>query len=511
MTRPNILWICTDQQRSDSLGCYGNPIVRTPHIDSIAKHGTRFNRHITPMQICSPSRATMATGLYPRNHQLITNGMALPESVPTLMAILSDDGYRTHGVGKQHLQPLLAPIELNMPDSRAFWSKPESKQWTGPYYGYQTLDLLLGESDTAQQAGHYANWLKLNYPEAVDLLKPEYAQPAPPEDLDEIWRSAMPVECHYNTWISDQSASFIEAQAVQETPFFLFVSYPDPHHPFDPPGEYADRYKPTDIPLPEIGENELPGRPPYCDKLFTRGDGFRKQYWMADEGAEAGSTITTEDISDESMKTAIAYTYGMIEMIDDGVGRILDALKRSGFADNTIVIFTTDHGEYLGAHGLLHKGPASYRQLTEVSMLMKGPGIAAGLEVNSLTSHIDFMPTLLEMTGRLSEASSYDGLSLIPLLSGETKSIREYTFGEYHPTVHSDLYNQTVYTDKWRYTIYPEMPDWGELFDLENDPSERQNLFIEPGVDHLKRELGEILAQKFPPQPSVENKVLCKW
>jgi arylsulfatase len=198
-------------------------------------------------------------------------------------------------------------------------------------------------------------------------------------------------------------------------------------------------------------------------------------------------------------------------MIDDGVGRILDALKRSGFADNTIVIFTTDHGEYLGAHGLLHKGPASYRQLTEVPMLMKGPGIAAGLEVNSLTSHIDFMPTLLEMTGRLSEASSYDGLSLIPLLSGETKSIREYTFGEYHPTVHSDLYNQTVYTDKWRYTIYPEMPDWGELFDLENDPSERQNLFIEPGVDHLKRELGEILAQKFPPQPSVENKVLCKW
>jgi arylsulfatase A-like enzyme len=398
-----------------------------------------------------------------------------------------------------------------MPDSRAFWEKAESKQWTGPFYGYQTLDLLLGESDTAQQAGHYANWLKQNYPEAVDLLKPEFAQSAPPEDLDEIWRSAMPVECHYNTWISDQSASFIEAQAGRETPFFLFVSYPDPHHPFDPPEEYADRYKPADIPLPEIGENELSGRPPYCDKLFTQGEGFRKLYWMADEGAEAGSTITTEDISDDSMKTAIAYTYGMIEMIDDGVGRILDALKRSGFADNTIVIFTTDHGEYLGAHGLLHKGPASYRQLTEVSMLMKGPGIAAGLEVNSLTSHIDFVPTLLEMTGRLSEDSSYDGLSLTPLLSGETKSIREYTFGEYHPTVRSDLYNQTVYTDKWRYTIYPEMPDWGELFDLENDPSERQNLFFEPDVDQLKRELGEILAQKFPPQPSVENKALCKW
>ena len=511
MTRPNILWICTDQQRSDSLGCYGNPVVRTPHIDAIAKQGVRFNRHITPMQICSPSRATMATGLYPRNHQLITNGMALPESIPTLMTMLANSGYRTHGVGKQHLQPLLAPAELNMPDSRAFWGKVESKQWNGPFYGYQTLDLLLGESDTAQLAGHYANWLKQHYPDAVELPKPEFAQQAPPEDLDEIWRSEMPVECHYNTWISDRSANFIEAQVDDESPFFLFVSYPDPHHPFDPPAEYADRYNPADMPLPEIGPNELQERPPYSDKLFPRGEGFRKQYWMANEGTEAGSMITTENISDESMKTAIAYTYGMIEMIDDGVGRILDALKRGGFSDDTIVIFTTDHGEYLGDHGLLHKGPASYRQLTEVSMLMSGPGIGCGLEVNSLTSHIDFMPTLLEMTDTLAGNTSFDGLSLTPLLTGARQSIREYAFGEYHPTVRADLYNQSVYTDQWRYTVYPELPQWGELFDLKNDPSERHNLFFKLDAEPVKRELGEILAREFPPQAGVENKALCKW
>ena len=100
MNRPNIVWICTDQQRPDSLGCYGNPIVRSPHIDSIARAGARFNRHLTPMQICSPSRATMVTGLYPRNHQLATNGMALPESRPTLMTRLAGAGYRTHGVGQ---------------------------------------------------------------------------------------------------------------------------------------------------------------------------------------------------------------------------------------------------------------------------------------------------------------------------------------------------------------------------------------------------------------------------
>ncbi|MFT5134056.1 MAG: arylsulfatase [Gammaproteobacteria bacterium] len=155
MKKPNILWICTDQQRSDSLGCYGNTEVRSPNIDSIANSGVRFNRHVTPMQICSPIRATMITGQYPRNHQLITNGMALPEDVPTITNALSEDGYNTHAVGKQHLQPILAPAELNMPDSRAFWKKPDADSWHGPYYGYQTIDLLIGESDTAQIAGHY--------------------------------------------------------------------------------------------------------------------------------------------------------------------------------------------------------------------------------------------------------------------------------------------------------------------------------------------------------------------
>ena len=131
MNKPNILFICTDQQRSDSLGCYGNQQVRSPHIDSIATSGVRFKRHITPMQICSPSRATMITGLYPRNHQLITNGKALPESIPTLTQTLADEGYQTHSVGKQHLQPLLAPAKLNMPDSRAFWEKPDATTWNG--------------------------------------------------------------------------------------------------------------------------------------------------------------------------------------------------------------------------------------------------------------------------------------------------------------------------------------------------------------------------------------------
>lgn len=510
MTRPNILLICTDQQRSDSLGCYGNPHVRSPNIDAIAAAGTRFERHLTPMQICSPSRATMISGLYPRHHQLITNGRALPDNVPTLMSLLAASGYNTHGVGKQHLQPILAASELAMPDSRAFWRRPEANDWNGPFYGYQTIDLLLGESDTAQIAGHYASWLRQNFPQSVDLLKPEFADEAPPSDLDEIWRSAMPSKQHYNTWISDCSARFIEQQAGQDDPFFLFVSYPDPHHPFDPPAEYAERYDPEKFDLPQISEVDLASRPPYCTELFPQGP-FRESYWSADEGAEAGSMITTDAISETSMRSAIAYTSAMIEMIDDGVGRILDALAAAGLADDSIVIFTSDHGEYLGDHGLLHKGPASYRGLTELSMLMRGPGIGSGQVVDSLSSHIDLVPTLLELTDTPSTGIAFDGLSLAPLLRGDSDSLREHLFGEYHPTVRKELYNQTIYRGQWRYTIYPEMSDWGEMFDLETDPGETRNLFFDDEHADLRRELSGILEREFPPQAQVENRLLCKW
>ncbi|MFA9421094.1 MAG: sulfatase, partial [Gammaproteobacteria bacterium] len=307
MNPPNIIWICTDQQRSDSLGCSGNKIARTPHIDSLAAAGTRFSRHITPMQICSPSRATMFTGLYPRHHELITNGMALNPQIPTLTGLLADAGYRTHSVGKQHLQPILAPAEFNMPDSRAFWRTDAADDWKGPFYGFQTIDLLLGESDTAAISGHYARWLKNNAPEAAALLKVEAAPEMPPADLDEIWRSAIPAELHYNSWISDRASRFID-QSSSDDPFFMFVSYPDPHHPFAPPIEYADRYKAEDMPLPRVDPGELDGLPDYYTDLFPTERGFRELYWAGLPDMEAGSMIATAGISDDSMRRAIAHT-----------------------------------------------------------------------------------------------------------------------------------------------------------------------------------------------------------
>ena len=509
--QPNFVFICTDQQRSDSLGCTGNSHSKTPNIDSIAMSGIRFRRHSTPMQICSPSRATMLTGLYPRHHRLATNGMALPEDVPVVTRLLEAKGYRTHGIGKQHLQPLLAPSEKFMPDSRAFWNLPQSKVWNGPFYGYQSIDLLLGESDTAHLAGHYANWLRTHFPESVELLKPSSACEPPPPDLDEIWRSAIPPQHHYNTWIGDCAVSFLDQQSTSRSPFFLFVSFPDPHHPFDPPIHYANQFNSDEMPIPRASSSELSKQLPYFDELYPKGEGFRELYWAAREDLEAGSMISTRSISDQSLQMVIAYTYASIAMIDDQVGRILNKLNDLEIMDRTVVMFTSDHGELLGDHDLLHKGPPPYRQLTEVCFLMQGPGISQGKCVEALTNHVDLAPTVLDLAGISIEQFPCDGISLSPMLEDEMNSLRDYDFGEYHPTCRTDVYNQTVRTKQWRFTLYPNRPEWGELYCLDEDPCERLNRFGDQDTRNIQNHLKAVLNEKFPPHPFVDNECLCKW
>lgn len=453
----------------------------------------------------------MITGLYPRHHRLAMNGMALPDDVRVITDTLTAAGYRTHGVGKQHLQPLLAPEELHMPDSRAFWTTPESNDWNGPYYGYQTVDLLLGESDTAHLAGHYATWLRENHPESVPLLQVSAASEPPPADLDEVWRSAMPVEHHYNSWITDRAESFLEQSAAESDPFFLFVSYPDPHHPFDPPAAYADRYDRTVMPVIRLSDRERRRQLPYYDKLYPKGQGFRELYWKARTDVEAGSMISTDTIGDCSMQLAVAFTHAMVEMIDDQVGRLLQTLDRIGISDSTVVIFTSDHGELLGDHGLLHKGPPPYRQLTEICLLMKGPGIPSQTTIDAMTSHIDLAPTILDLAGISGRCHDFDGVSMAPLLNKPSQSLREYDFGEYHPSSRPEVYNQTVRTEQWRLTIYPNSPQWGELFHLAEDPSEQINLYGERDAVAVSSELNEILRNHFPPCPDVDNKWICKW
>ena len=212
-----------------------------------------------------------------------------------------------------------------------------------------------------------------------------------------------------------------------------------------------------------------------------------------------------------SLRQAIAHTYGMIEMIDDCVGRIFAALDKSGLQEDTIILFSSDHGELLGDHGLLHKGPPPYRQLLEVPLLIKGPAIASGHTIHALTSHLDLTPSLLDLAGIRSEDPAFDGQSIMPLLRGAQNSIRDALFAENHPRGVYDLYNQTILTDHWRLTRYPQHPQWGEFFDRTHDPFEHRNLFHEPGSSATIEMLKKIFADRFPPKPTVNARRIAKW
>ncbi|KIC23391.1 sulfatase family protein [Leisingera sp. ANG-S3] len=494
---PNVILIMTDQQRADSLGCTGNPVARTPHIDALAARGAVFRNHFTPHQICSPSRSTLFSGLFARHHGLTRNGVALPEDLPLITHDLKDAGYRTHGAGKFHFQPILAGPEHEMPDSNAFWELPQSEGWTGPFYGFDKVDILIGESVSATEGGHYANWLRETAPDAAALYLPENALEPGPEDLDEVWKSAIPSELHYNNWITDRACGFLEEQDGEQ-PFFLFVSYPDPHHPFSPPSPWCDMYDPQEVPAPALTADELAAMPSYILDGDREEAGKSYVDFLRNPGPprEQGFMQTTQRFSEVSLRQAIAHTYGMVSMIDNCIGRLLAQLEAQGLAEDTLIIFTSDHGELLGDHGLIRKGPSPYRPLLHVPLVIAGPGVAPGTR-EGVTSHLDLRATLQAHLGL--ENRRHDGQSFQAMLTAADACGRSHLYAEYHPRTRMETYNQTLLTEEWRVTIYPENPEWGEMFHLTEDPGEHVNLFFHPDYTAQKQAFIEQMDREFPP------------
>ena len=500
--KKNLVFICVDQMRYDALSVTGNALVRTAGLDRLANRGMVFHRHHTPNQICSPSRATMATGLYPRTHGLTRNGIALAGRYPTLWSMLKAKGLVTHAIGKLHYQPLLASAAHNMPESLAFWRSDDAAKWIGPYFGFDEVELVLGEANESVKAGHYAHWLKQNHPEAVRLYEPQASSPAA-SDLKELWRNAIPAELHYTNWIADRAVAAIEKHS-RTGGLCVFVSFPDPHHPFCPPEPYCDMFAPESVAMPVVTPGELDRMPAY----LRDGDDPGKDAYIqpGEKVREQGFMLRTDDISEQTMRRVIAHTYGSVQMIDDAVGRILDAIENNGLSDETFVVFTSDHGEFLGDHGLLRKGPPPYRQLLQVPMLFSGPGVERNTASHALTSHLDFVATLTTFFDLA--PTHHEGLDLSGILTGRSQEVRDHLLAEYHPRADSRVYNQTVITDRWRYTCYPNEPSWGELFDLESDPWEHWNLFGEPGFHDKSAGLHGMLDARMPAAPNAGEAVL---
>lgn len=465
--RPNILLIHADQLRYDALGCTGNPAARTPNLDRLAAAGTTCTRHIAANPVCMPSRASLFTGLYPPAHNVWNNGVALPrqeyarytrhnavrkfQPEPTTLAdCFADAGYDTASFGKLHLTPNLAPAECGYPETWANWADEAMDGWHGPYYGFRDVDLTEGHGEQPCRQGHYARWLKTNHPGVAKAVRDGGAR-RPVEGLNDLYASPVPHELHNTTWLAERFASYIEHERPTDRPFFAFIGFPDPHHPFTPSFDVLEEFLDADPPAPIDPTGEA---------------------WNAYSDFREVSRNSIAHLPPDAWRAIRRYTLAQTCQIDRAVGRILAALEASGVADETAVVFTSDHGDYLGDHGLLRKSHCACDALLHVPFILHAP-FAAGLptEIAAATSNCDVLPTLADLAG-IPAPAGLDGRSLLDSAHAPASEHAAFAFSA---NGEPEVQNYTVYDDRYRLTWYPNT-GFVELYDHRDDPGECLNV-----------------------------------
>jgi arylsulfatase A-like enzyme len=479
--RPNILLIVTDQQRADHVGFGGNDIVRTPHLDALAARGTVFDRALVANPICMPNRSSILTGRVPSAHGCIFNDRSLSWNVNTFPRELRKAGYETALIGKSHLQHGLsrnvhrdataAPASfLTEPVGWDTWENAE-RYLDGPvdvptpFYGFDHVELTIGHGD--QVTGHHYRWALAKGADPK-LLTQDWGPESPAKRRSDEWwqvfEPQIPEELYSTTFVTERTISWLEATSRDE-PWMLQCSFPDPHHPFTPPGRWFDAYRPEDMPVSASFDDPLTDAPKH---LRT----FRKLKPSKNVVQMFGPTRA-------QLQHATAAEYGMIEMIDAGVGRVLEAVERLGMADDTIIVFTSDHGDMFGDHGLMLKGTMHYEGCIRVPLVIAQPG-RTGTRSSALASSLDLAQTLLE----LADVPVFDGMqgtSLVPVLDDPSASVRDHVYieedfpaAEIFPIFPYKV--RTVVTDEGRITRY----DTGEVevYDWAGDPEERVNLAV---------------------------------
>ncbi len=511
MTRsPNFVFIITDQHRADHLGCYGNAVVQTPHIDSIAAAGWRAKRFYVANPACMPNRATLMTGRLPSLHGVRSNGIPLPATATTFTELLREAGYKTACAGKIHLQPMTAdgpiwrgdhadgltapPVHLadaRHPDApEGFYEQERIHRWQNepehdlqlPYYGFDEVHLTMMHADGAH--GHYGRWLEAQRDDARQLTGPEHGLDPGSVTALQAWRTAVPEALYSSTYIGEQACAFLARHHQQnpEQPFFLQVSFNDPHHPFTPPGKYWDMYDPADMTLPpSYAPHDDQAPPPLHHLLAER-----------DEGRSDRESWMLQAVGEQDVREAIALTYGSITLIDDLVGRVLAQLDDLGIRDNTVVIFTSDHGDFMGDHQLMFKGPLHYDGLIRVPFIWSDPDDSYGGEtLGALAGTVDIARSILERAG-LAPFHGIQGCNLMQLMAGQTPARDALLVEEDNQRAFLGFDRpvrlRTLVTERWRLTVYRGVA-WGELYDLQEDPHEMHNLWQVPRYQTVRGEL----------------------
>ncbi|CAG7637703.1 Arylsulfatase [Paenibacillus solanacearum] len=434
MKKPNIMLIMTDQQRFDTLGCYGNRVIETPNLDWLASEGTVFSNAYSCTPSCVPARTTLNTGMDPWNTGVLGTGRGQGKMgrgfKHTLAGELAKHGYHTQGIGKMNFSPQRA---LN---------------------GFHHT--ILDESDRVETPGFvsdYNAWFERN--KTGDYGRTDHG-------LD--WNSWMsrpfhaPEYLHPINWTINESMRFLERRDP-DVPFFLKVSFSRPHSPYDPAQFYFDLYRNKELPEPVVGG--------WAHKNDVPDDAAKPDAWRGKRSAD-------------EIRRARAGYYGLIHQIDQQLGRLFMLLKKQGAWDNTLIIFTSDHGDMLGDHHLWRKTYA-YEGSAHIPFIVRLPKALRAPAVKRAPGPVclqDVMPTMLETAG-IAIPDTVDGRSVLPLIRGESVGWRAFVHGE-HSTCYSEEQEMQYLTDGgWKYIWFPRI-DREQLFDLTADPMECLDLSEDP-------------------------------
>ncbi|MCF6472366.1 DUF4976 domain-containing protein [Nonomuraea sp. MG754425] len=444
----NLLFLMTDQHRVDTLGCYGNPHVATPNLDRLAASGTRFDRFYTPTAICTPARASLLTGQAPFRHRLLANYERnvgyledLRQDAFTFPEALKERGYNLGLIGKWHggTSRNAASYGFDGPDLPG-WHNPVDHPDYLAYLEerglppYQISDLIRGTTPNGNQG---------------NLLAARLHQPA---------------EATFEHYLATRAIEHMERYAAEGRPFFLATHFFGPHLPYLLPDEYFDMYDPSLVELPPSIAETFEGKPP-VQRNYS-------DHW------------TFDTIPIEVTRKLIAVYWGYVTLIDQQIGRILDRMDELGLTDRTSVFFTSDHGEFTGAHRLHDKGPAMYEDIYRICGIVRIPGAPPQVREEFVTL-TDCTATILELAG-CDPKPAVDSRSLVPLVRGEHPEWPGELLAEFHGH-HFPYPQRMIRDDRYKLVVNPESVN--ELYDLHTDPHELSNRYTHPELAPVRRRL----------------------
>ncbi|MBL4869281.1 MAG: sulfatase-like hydrolase/transferase [Pseudomonadales bacterium] len=482
----NFIIITSDQQRWDCLGKL-NSLVPTPNLDKLADDGILFTDAYCPSPTCTPSRASLLTSQLPSRHGAYNIGTSLDIDTKGIAHQFNENGYATSLIGKAHFQQC-----HGCPDSLESEPKVHNwdffQNWNGPYYGFEHVELCIGHTNEKKSGGmHFGLWLK---EQGIDLEKYfNYGQ------FDAFFGHGkwdLPEEFHNSKWIADKSIEFIDKQIEADKSFLLWSSFQDPHAPCWVSSPWDTIVNPDDIPLPKQFPDDAKNKPPFYAPLDSEEKNGYPAYdkdettkWNHNFGIpHSWFNVFKEP---EEIKKITALYYGMIALMDHHIGRMIDALKEKGIYDNTVIVFTSDHGDYLGHHNLWNKGLHAYDDIQKVPFIAKVPGNKTkGKQSTTLQNLMDIAPTFSSLAN-FDINRNYEGVDQSTVWSGENKKVQDWTMCEFRPN-EMDYLQRTFITDEYKLVVYMKK-EYGELYDRIEDPDQQNNLWDQSDFQILKGKL----------------------